>query len=114
MRVRLDYGKQGLDVELPEKNVVGVLNLTAARPLADEARAVRAALEAPIASEALRKVARGRRTACVVVCDITRPVPNKLVVPEVLAELALEGISGGIRVYPDCDGNPPAEHARGA
>src|SRR5438477_340912 len=75
MRVRLDYGKTGLDAELPDANLVAVLGLTPAPPLEDPVSATAAALAAPIGTRPLAELARGRRDACIVVCDITRPVP---------------------------------------
>lgn len=92
MRVRLEYGKSGLEAELPDKNVVGVLKLTPAPPLADPVAATAAALTAPIGTEPLAEIAQGRRNACIVVCDITRPVPNRLLLPPILDALARGGI----------------------
>ena len=47
-------------------------------PLEDPSAAVATALERPIGAPPLRELAAGRHDACIVVCDITRPVPNKL------------------------------------
>jgi nickel-dependent lactate racemase len=92
MRVRLDYGKTGLEAELPEERVIGVLGLTPAAPLPDPNRAVEEALGEPIGTQALATLARGRRDACIVVCDITRPVPNKILLPPILRTLEGAGI----------------------
>lgn len=92
MRVQLDYGKQGLEVELPDANVVGVLDLTPAPPVANGDAAVRAAIASPIGTRPLAEVAKGRRNACIVVCDITRPVPNHIILPPILDTLAQAGI----------------------
>ncbi len=35
MQVRLEYGQNGLEAELPDKNLVGILKLTPAPPLPD-------------------------------------------------------------------------------
>ncbi|MBI3944579.1 MAG: nickel-dependent lactate racemase [Armatimonadetes bacterium] len=92
MRVKLDYGKTGLEVEVPDRNVVGVLGLHPLPPLPDPSAAVRRALADPIGCAPLRELARGRRDACVVVCDITRPVPNPLLLPPLLETLEGAGI----------------------
>ncbi|MDR3706742.1 MAG: nickel-dependent lactate racemase [Capsulimonadaceae bacterium] len=94
MKLHLDYGKQGLDVDLPDKNVASVLDLAPVAPLADPSAAVRAALARPIGTRPLAEIAAGRRNACIVVCDITRPVPNWVVLPEILTTLAWQGITG--------------------
>ena len=79
MRVNLDYGRTGLDVELPDTRVIGPLEIKAVPPLADPTAAVEEMLAAPISSMALAELARGRRSACVLVSDITRPVPNEII-----------------------------------
>ena len=49
MRVKLDYGKTGLDVELPDSDrVVGPLAIREAAPLTDTLGALEAALAHPI------------------------------------------------------------------
>jgi nickel-dependent lactate racemase len=93
MRIQLDYGRSGLDVELPDDRVVGPLAIRPAPPLADPAADIEAALADPIGTPPLAEVARGRRDACVLVCDITRPVPNRLILPPVLRTLEAEGIA---------------------
>jgi nickel-dependent lactate racemase len=92
MRIHLDYGRTGLDVTLPDDRVVGPLSIRPAAPLADPEAAIAHSLQHPIGCPPLAEVARGRKTACIVVCDITRPVPNKLILPPVLATLHEQGI----------------------
>jgi nickel-dependent lactate racemase len=96
VRVRLDYGKTGLDVELPDANLIGVLEMTPAPPLAEPTEAILAAISQPIGSAPLSEIAAGRRDACIVICDITRPAPNKDLLPPVLRALEFAGMP------PDC------------
>ncbi len=93
MKITLDYGKGGLEIELPAKNVVGPLEIKPAPPLADPEGAVAAALERPIASPPLRAIAKAKKTACILVCDITRPVPNETILRPTLRVLHESGIS---------------------
>src|SRR5262245_34560540 len=92
MRVTLDYGRTGLDVTLPDDHTVGPLVIREARPLDHAERALAEALKSPIGSKPLAELAQGRRSACVVICDVTRPVPNKLILPPVLWTLENSGI----------------------
>ena len=93
MQVRLKYGEQGLELNVPETaNFVGVLYPQEAAPLADPASAVQTALARPIATAPLRELARGRKDAVIVISDITRPVPNSLLLPPIIAELEAAGI----------------------
>jgi nickel-dependent lactate racemase len=93
MRITLDYGRTGMDVNLPEVRIVGPLAIKAAPPLADPEAAARAALAQPIGTPPLAELARGRKNACILVCDITRPVPNRLLLPPLLRILEEQGIA---------------------
>lgn len=92
MRVKLEYGKKGLYVELPDDRVVRTLRYKDAPPLPDPQAALREVLEHPRGTPPLAELARGRRDACVVICDITRPVPNELILRPVLETLEASGI----------------------
>jgi nickel-dependent lactate racemase len=93
MRLELEYGRGGLPIDLPDANVRAVLRLQPAQPLADQAGAVRAALAAPLGGPSLAHLAAGRRDACIVICDVTRPVPNAVILPAIIAELESAGIA---------------------
>ncbi len=51
------------------------------------------AFAAPIGSPRLRELARGRRRACIVIDDLSRPTPGQRLVPPVLDELAAAGLA---------------------
>ncbi len=92
MRFRLDYGKTGLDVELPDGCVTKRLGYRRVDPLADPAASAIERIASPDAGPPLAELARGRRDACVVICDITRPVPNRVILPPLLRTLEESGI----------------------
>jgi lactate racemase len=92
MRIRLDYGHTGLDVMLPEERLVGPLEIRQADPLPRPASAVAAAMQRPIGSRPLAELACGRKDACILICDITRPVPNRIILPPLLQTLEEQGI----------------------
>jgi len=93
MRVTLDYGKTGLEVELPDERVAAPLAIKPAPPLPDPAGRLRELLRAPCGTPPLAELARGKRNACIVICDITRPVPNRLILPPILETLEAAGIA---------------------
>ena len=93
LKVTLDYGRTGLPVELPAERVVGPLTIGDVTPLEDPEKAVAAAIETPIGTPPLREIARGRESACILVCDITRPVPNRTILGPMLKVLHEVGIS---------------------
>lgn len=92
MRVHLNYGRTGLDAELPDANVVKVLRYQSADPLPDPGATLRRRLAEPAGSSPLTELARGRRDACLVICDVTRPVPNSILLPPLLDTLEQAGI----------------------
>jgi lactate racemase len=92
MRIDLAFGKTGLTVELPSGFRYRVLEARSAQPLADPATAIETALDSPIGSAPLIDLARGKFSAAISVCDITRPAPNRQTLPPVLARLEQAGI----------------------
>jgi nickel-dependent lactate racemase len=93
MKVTLDYGKTGLDVTLPADRLIAPpLAIRDALPLTDPAGALEEALRNPTGTRPLAELAKGKKTACVVICDITRPVPNKLLLPPVLRTIEAAGV----------------------
>ena len=47
----------------------------------------------PVGSASLTEAARGRKNACILICDITRPVPNGTLLPVLVDALTDAGIS---------------------
>ena len=92
MRVTLEYGRVGLDVTLPDANVVKCLGYRSADPIADPSGTIRDALASPIGSPPLADLAKGRNSACIVISDVTRPVPNAILLPRILETLETSGI----------------------
>src|SRR4051812_24368579 len=92
MHLTLDYGRTGLPVTLPADRVVGPLAIRDVEPLPDPAAALEHALRNPIGARPPAELARGRTDACILICDIPRPVPNQLTLPPVLRTLEASGI----------------------
>ena len=90
MIVELLYGQRRLPVRFGDDLDVTVVAKPPMPVLGDPAAAVRQALAEPVASAPLTKLAEGKRSACILVCDITRPVPNGLLLRPCI-EALLEG-----------------------
>ena len=86
------FGKTGIELDFPEGFEYRVLEARSALPLRDAASEIERALDAPIGCPPLEQLARGKKSAAISVCDITRPVPNRLVLPPLLARLERAGI----------------------
>lgn len=99
MRVEMAFGRTGLPLDLPEAPACPgaphwtVLEPRWAAPLDDEKSAIAAALECPAAGPALEDLARGKGSAAISVCDITRPAPNHVTLPPLLQCLERAGIA---------------------
>ena len=93
MRVRLEYGRTGLDVEFPDDVSIRKLAYKDAAPLADPEGTLRDALARPIGTPSLLELARDRTDACILICDITRPVPNEMILGPMLETLESAGIA---------------------
>lgn len=92
MNFELAFGKTGLMVDLPEGYRYRILEARSATPLEDAAAAIEAALDSPIGVPPLGELARGKTSAAISVCDITRPAPNRQTLPPVLGRLEAAGI----------------------
>lgn len=93
MKVQIAFGKRGLELDLPDGPDYQVVKVHSAPPLADVEKALAAALDAPVAGLPLLELARGKKSAAISVCDITRPAPNPITLPPVLERLHRAGIA---------------------
>ena len=92
MRLDLNYGRGSYPLDLPDDWDVTVVRKPAMPLQTDPPAAVRAALSRPVGARPLAEEARGRNTACILICDITRPVPNGLLLPEIVRQLLDSGM----------------------
>jgi lactate racemase len=92
MKIDLLYGRTGLTVDLPETVHAHVIRKHPMPLLPDPPGAVRQALEQPLGCPPIRELAQGKKNACILICDITRPVPNGLILPPLVESLTRSGI----------------------
>jgi len=87
VKIKLAYGKQGLDVSLPDDLNITVVVPKYVEKLADQAGAVRNALRRPIASKPLSELVKPSDRVGIVFNDITRATPYQCILPILLDEL---------------------------
>ncbi len=92
MKIRLDYGRDGLTIDVPDDLNVSVIEPSKGTPLPDPTGAIAHALAHPIGTRPLAEIAYGRRDAVVVISDKTRPVPNGLTLPVILRTIESAGV----------------------
>jgi nickel-dependent lactate racemase len=86
MRLRLDYGTEGLEVTLPDDHVTVIEPV--ARPAVADAQATLArAIAAPIGAPPLRQQVRPGQRIAISVCDVTRAQPRQEQLQALFAEM---------------------------
>jgi nickel-dependent lactate racemase len=93
MNVDLLYGRNGIPLRLPDDIRVTVVNKHPMNLVRNPVQAVKQALEKPVGCPSLAEMAGGRKTACILICDITRPVPNGTLLPPLIETITAAGIS---------------------
>ncbi len=93
MKYLMNYGSSGLSLELPDEWNVTVIRKRPVPALPDPAAAMAQALEEPVGSKTLVEEAIRCSKVCILICDITRPVPNGLILPTVIRKLLGTGLS---------------------
>jgi lactate racemase len=86
MRVRLDYGVGGLEVDLPSERVT-VIQPAFRPPVADPHAALTAALRAPLRRPPLGEIVRRGQKIAISVCDVTRAQPRREMLEALFAEM---------------------------
>src|ERR1700761_9043128 len=92
MRIKLPFGRHSLEIELPAHAEPTAIAKPVQPGVADSSAAVREALNNPVQAHPLAEIAKGRRSACILICDITRPVPNHLFLRPMISTLIDAGI----------------------
>jgi len=87
MKVHLQYGREGLDVEVPGTDVT-VVEPRFVPGLPDQPAAFREAVRRPIGARPLREIVKASDRVAVVVPDLTRPLPSDRLLPWLFEELA--------------------------
>jgi len=93
MQVPIAYGREKLRIEVPDSTLV--LSTSDATPIPDPEAEIRKALAEPIGTPSFVEVVRQKAggTACIVVSDITRPVPYTVMLPPLIEALETNGIA---------------------
>jgi len=90
--IELAFGRGGLVVDLPDAAKPTVIRKRALPVPADQSAAIEAALDDAIDVPTLSELAADARSACILICDITRPVPNGLFLRPMIERLVKAGV----------------------
>ena len=86
MRLRLDYGSEGLEVDLPDERVT-VIEPSFVPAIDNPHAALIAELRAPIGRPPLRDIVRPGQKIAISVCDITRAQPREVMLRALFEEM---------------------------
>ncbi|MBP2663433.1 MAG: larA 4, partial [Firmicutes bacterium] len=93
IEIHLGYGNEEIKVNLPEKQILHVIEGNHVEPLTDIPAAVKTALANPIGSPPINQIVKKGDNVCIIVSDITRAwVRNDLFLPPLLDELNASGV----------------------
>ena len=92
-RISLPYGKETIEVSVPENQLIGVYSPQDIPPVADIRAEVRRALAQLIASPSLRELVRGKKNVVFVADDNTRLTPTDQLIPILLDECNAAGVA---------------------
>ena len=83
------FGKEKIAFTVADTRLRGVLTsgLHAYTPADTEENLVKAAMASPVGSARLSELARGKKNIVIIASDHTRPVPSKVIIPFMLAEI---------------------------
>lgn len=91
MKIRLDYGKSGLELILPEDLNIDVMEPKYVPGLSNLSITIKEAISNPIASMPLRDIVKASDKVCIVINDITRATPYDIILPAIFEELSQIG-----------------------
>ncbi|MBU3215535.1 nickel-dependent lactate racemase [Clostridium estertheticum] len=88
-KVKIPYSKRFLEVEIPDKNLVAILESKAHDYKVESTQEdiVNKALDNPIGSVKLEELVKGKKNLVLITSDHTRPVPSKVTLPILLRRI---------------------------
>jgi nickel-dependent lactate racemase len=88
-KIKFPYGKEWLEYDFPAARFKGELvsQMHHYTPTASQEELVKQTLENPIGTPKLSVMAEGKKNIVVIASDHTRPVPSKIIMPPLLAEI---------------------------
>jgi len=93
MESRLLFGKQELTLNFPDELIIHEINKHPMPLLEDPDASIRQAFLEPIGSPPLPELTVGKKNVCILICDITRPVPNGKLLPPLIDILLDNGLA---------------------
>jgi nickel-dependent lactate racemase len=92
MKINIPYGKTQVNVSIPDRNLLGVLRPKQSHTKKSEVRIIRDAVLKPMGCSPLSNMVSPNDTVAIVVPDLARMCPSRLILPILLEELSKKGV----------------------
>lgn len=92
VEIKVPFGQRYISAKIPSRNLLGIYTAPGISHSLEPEKEILRALENPIGSPPLADIVRPRMKTCIVVSDITRPVPYRIVFPLLIKYLNRYGI----------------------
>jgi nickel-dependent lactate racemase len=92
MKVKLLYGKSEVEIDVPNENLMAILEPKDTKPLYNVEDKIKDSLNSPVASEKIHDIVKPHMKVVIVCDDYTRKTPVHLILPYVLNELKNAGV----------------------
>ncbi|QUL99673.1 MAG: nickel-dependent lactate racemase [Candidatus Fermentithermobacillus carboniphilus] len=90
--IEMGYGKSKVRLNMPGKNIIGILRPVEPEVPASEEAEIEGALDNPIGSGRLEEIVRPGMKVVIMASDITRPSPTKKLLPPLIRRLERAGV----------------------
>lgn len=91
-RYQIPCGKKFISIQIPDDVPVQQVESRKIAPVPDVKRAVEESLDRPIGTSRLRELVKPNQTVALVVTDITRQLPEEIILPLLVRELEAGGV----------------------
>lgn len=92
VKLALPYGRSRVVIDIPRKNILSILEPSFPEPIHDVDRAIIESLENPMDVNGLHKLVDKEDKISIVIDDVTRPLPSKILLPPLISLLKRSGI----------------------
>ncbi|MCC3866929.1 nickel-dependent lactate racemase [Terrisporobacter mayombei] len=87
--IKVPYSKQGMNLEIEDKNLEAILVSKSHDFIVtkSESEIVKNSLDNPIGTSRLEELAKGKENIVIITSDHTRPVPSRVIMPQILEKI---------------------------
>src|SRR5580698_3589838 len=112
MKFTLPYDKKTIEVEIDDRNLVGILEskVESYKAAGSQAELIEASLDSPIGSPKLEELAKGKKNIVIISSDHTRPVPSKIITPILLRRIRESQPDANIKILVATGFHRPSTH----